>query len=67
VHIEIFAAGCRAENESENKQDCGFISFLVPKACWYMEVVCQAHLKNYAATCVPYAGGTTQCTLVLTF
>jgi hypothetical protein len=31
VHIEIFAAGCRAENESENKQDCGFISFLVPK------------------------------------
>jgi hypothetical protein len=31
VHIEIFAAGCRAEIESEDKQDCGFISFLVPK------------------------------------
>jgi hypothetical protein len=30
VHIEIFAVGCRAENESEDKQDCGFISFLVP-------------------------------------
>jgi hypothetical protein len=31
VHIEIFAVGCRAENESEDKQDCGFISFLVPQ------------------------------------
>ena len=30
VHIEIFAAGCRAETESEDKQDCGFFFFLVP-------------------------------------
>jgi hypothetical protein len=31
VHIEIFTVGCRAESESEDKQDCGFIFFLVPK------------------------------------
>jgi hypothetical protein len=30
VHIEIFTVGCRAESESEDKQDCGFIFFLVP-------------------------------------